>query len=182
MAVAEKPLTLEQFMALPEEEPPLEYADGVVTQKVSPQGQHSTLQLAFAKHLDRWHKVARAFPELRFSCGGVSRVPDVSVYRLTRIPRDARGRVANAFTEPPDITVEIVSPGQSVNALVRRSLWYVSHGVLVALLVDPDDESVLAFRPEGAPTGLHGADQIDLSEVLPNFKLTVDELFESLRV
>lgn len=49
------------------------------------------------------------------------------------------------FLPLPDLIVEIASPGQSISALVRRCLWYVQEGVAVALLVDPDDRSVLVL-------------------------------------
>ncbi len=184
MAVVPTPLTLEQFVELPEEEPPLEFADGVVTRKVSPKGQHSALQAELVERLNqsaRQRKLARAFPELRTTFGGASRVPDIAVYRWDRIPRDASGRIANDFLEPPDIAIEIASPEQSANALVRRCLWYVAHGVHVALLVDPVDESVLAFRSDGRVSAWHALDRIDLTEVLPDFELTVVRLFASLR-
>jgi Uma2 family endonuclease len=183
MAVAPARLTLEEFLQLAEEEPPLEFADGVVTQKVSPQARHSTLQLELIKRLDRVaeiNKAARVFPELRVTFAGVSRVPDISVYRRDRLPRDANGLIAENFTEPPDVAIEIVSPGQSVNALVRRCTWYVSHGVQVALLVDPADQSVLAFQPNQQPTAWGNSERIDLSEELPAFTLTVEELFAPL--
>ncbi len=109
-------------------------------------------------------------------------MPDVAVYRWERVPVTERGRVANRFYEPPDVAIEIVSPEQSVNALVRRCLWYVANGVGLALLVDPSDESVLSFRPGQAPRPLAGADRIDLNEILPGFALTVGVLFESLRL
>jgi Uma2 family endonuclease len=125
--------------------------------------------------------VARAFTELRTTFAGASRVPDVAVYRWERIPVDASGQVANEFTEPPDIAIEIVSPEQSVNALVRRCSWYVANGVRVALLVDPADESVLAFRPGRPPRAWGGSDRIDVSEVIPDFVLSVDQLVASLR-
>lgn len=185
MAVAPKPLTLEQFLALPEEEPALEFADGEVTQKVSPQGKHSRLHSVLLQRLDRagqTRNVALAFPELRTTFAGASRVPDVAVYRRSRIPVDERGQVANKFTEPPDIAVEIASPEQSVTGLVRSCLWYVSNGVTIALLVDPADESVLGFRPNQPAQAWHGSDRIDVSDVLPDFALTVDELFATLRV
>ena len=44
MAVAKGYFTPEEFLLLPEEEPPLEYEDGRVTQKVSPQAEHGALQ------------------------------------------------------------------------------------------------------------------------------------------
>jgi Uma2 family endonuclease len=184
MAVISTPLTLEEFLQLPEEEPALEFANGVVTQKVSPKGKHSALQLELARRLEeagRPGKVARAFTELRITFAGASRVPDIAVYRWDRIPVDAIGQVANEFTEPPDIAIEIVSPEQSLTALVRRCLWYVANGVQVALLVDPADESVLAFHPDRPPSAWGGSDRIDAGEVIPDFELSVDQLFASLR-
>jgi Uma2 family endonuclease len=97
----------------------------------------------------------------------------VSVYLWERIPVDAAGKVADEFRAPPDIAVEIVSPGQSVNALVRRCLWFVENGVRAAVLLDPSDESALLTRPGGTVTGLHGADRIDLQDILPGIELTV---------
>jgi Uma2 family endonuclease len=184
MAVTPQQLTLEEFLKLPEAEPALEYFDGVVTQKVSPKGRHAVLQGELARLLHQAglkRKVVRVFPELRATFGGASCVPDIAVYRWQRVPTDATGRVADDFIEPPDIAVEIVSPGQSVNALVRRCLWYVANGVSVALLVDPDDESVLAYRPGPQTAAWSGPDRIDLSEILPGFQITVEQLFASLR-
>lgn len=184
MALAPKKLSLEQFLALPEEEPALEYDHGMVTQKMSPKGQHSALQSEFIELINRFGRpleLARAFPELRISFGGVSHVPDVAVFSWDRIPRDESGKIANDVFEPPDITVEIISPGQSTTALVRRSLWYVANGVQLALVVDPVDESILAFRADGAPVSWQGEDRIDLGEVLPGFGLTAEELFAALR-
>jgi Uma2 family endonuclease len=178
-------LTLEEFLKLPERKPALEYDDEGVTQKVSPKGQHSSLQLELAELLNRparRRKVARAFPELRFTFGGRSYVPDVSVYRWERIPRTPLGEVGNDFFVPPDIAVEIVSPGQRVNTLVRRCLRYLSLGVLVALLVDPDDRSVILFRPGISAVALRGPDAVDLSDILPGFRLTVEGLFRSLQM
>lgn len=182
MAISEK-LTLEEFLALPEEEVALEFEEGRVTQKVSPQGKHSVVQ---ATVVDRFNRVAvprklgMAFPELRTTYAGYSRVPDVSVYVWERIARDTAGEVANEFREPPDIVVEIVSPGQRVNRLVSRCLWYVEHGVRAALLLDPADHSALLFRPDHTTTSFHGPDQIELQDILPGFVVGVQELFASL--
>lgn len=183
MATTAKGLTLEEFLKLPEEKPALEYQDGMVVQKVSPQGKHSVLQSWFVQHIDRVgrpRKLACAFPELRTTFAGMSRVPDVAVYRWARIARDADGRVANEFREPPDLVVEIVSPEQSVNALVSRCVWFVTNGVAVALLVDPDDESILVFRPGQMPVTLRGDDPLDLGDILSGFQVTVAKIFAAL--
>jgi Uma2 family endonuclease len=152
---------------------------------VSPKGQHSTLQGRIVERINRFSEPARlafAFPELRTTFGGASRVPDIAVYVWERIPRTAEGRVGNDFLEPPDIAIEIVSPEQSVNALVRRCIWYVDHGVQIALLVDPQDESVLAFRPDSKPSPRRERDQIEIDDILPGFRLSVQELFGLLRL
>jgi len=183
MATAPTQTTLEEFLKLPEEKPALELVDGVISQKVSPRGRHAVLQGALTERLNRTglaSRSARAFPELRVTFAGASYVPDVAVYRWQRIPVDARGRVADNFVEPPDIAIEIVSPEQSVNALVRRCLWYVANGVQIALLVDPGDESVLAFQPGNRASAWRGSERIDLHEVLLDFDLTVEQLFASL--
>ena len=186
MSVLKKRLTLEEFLALPEEKPALELEpDGTVTQKASPQGQHSTLQVAAVEVFNRFarpRKLAMAFTELRVTFGGASYVPDVSVFRWDRIPVMPDGKVANDFFDPPDIAVEIASPGQRMAALIQRCTWYVENGVRVALLVQPADSSVRLVRPGAEVRTLRGTDPVDESDVLPGFQLAVDELFESLSV
>ncbi len=185
MVTASKVCTLEEFLDLPEKKPALEFEEGRVTQKVSPKGKHSATQGDFVQIFDRFarpRKLARAFPELRVSFAGVSRVPDVSLYRWERIPLDERGEIADEFSEPPDLVVEIVSPKQTVNTLIRRCLWYVAHGVMIALLVDPRDRSIILFRPDGLPLALRGDDQLPLDDVLPRIKLSVADVFASLQM
>jgi Uma2 family endonuclease len=176
-------MTLDDFLALREVSPALEYVDGRVTQKVAPQGQHVTLQDDFTQRVNalaRPSKRARAYSELRTTYAGLSRVPDVAVYLWHRIPRLPNGEVANRFTEPPDITVEIVSPDQAVTDLIDKSIWYVKNGVRIALVVDTDHRVVMRFRPDVLPEMLRADDRIDLDEVLPGFELTVNQLFASL--
>jgi Uma2 family endonuclease len=105
----------------------------------------------------------------------------VSVFVWDRIPTDAAGDLADDVFEPSDVAIEIVSPRQGVNPLIRRCLWYVEHGVRVALLVDPADRSVIAFRPQGRTSALRGTDVIDLGDVIPGLQLVVAEVFASLR-
>src|SRR4051812_18186850 len=100
MATLLKDMSLEQFLALPDEKPALEYEEGRVTPKVSPQGQHSQLQAGLVElvlQYGRPGKVALAYPELRAIYGGRSYVPDISVYRWARLPIQPDGKIANVF-------------------------------------------------------------------------------------
>lgn len=185
MTALPKRLTLEQFLKLPEAEPALEFEDGAVLQKVSPKAKHSVLQFKVAERCNRPRgpgKFVFAFPELRATYAGRSYVPDLSVYQLERIPLDELGRPVDDFFEPPDITIEIVSPEQRSNALIRRCLWYVSNGVRIAVLVDPNDEPILVFRPGEVPQAATGDEKISFAEVIPDFALTPKEIFRLLRL
>ena len=187
MAITQRPMTLEEFLARPEidEKPYLEFYDGVVTQKVSPKAKHSTLHDELIWQLNRVGRLgkrARVYPELRTTYANASRVPDIAVYPRERIPREPSGEVADDFFDPPDIAIEIISPGQTVTAMTARCQWFVEHGVGIALLVRPRVRAVTRFRPDADPVVLRGTDRIDLDEVLPGFGLTVQELFDSLRV
>ncbi len=184
MAITQR-MTLEQFLELPEEKPALELIDGMVVQKVAPQWEHSVLQFQIAALFNNFAgplKLAFAVPELRAAYGRDSLVPDVAVYRWARIPRDPSGRVISVPADTSDIAVEIVSPGQSVRNLVDKCRRYIANGTSIALVVDPRDESVVRVGPDAVPVTLSGDDRIDLDLVLPGFRLTVRELFATLRL
>jgi Uma2 family endonuclease len=185
VALTKTRMTLEEFLALPEEEPALEFEDGVVTQKVSPTNWHSALQAILVILIEEYarpRKLARAFPELRTAWTGTSRVPDVSVYAWDRIPRDAEGKlISTKASQPPDVAIEILSPGQRTNAMIRRLLSFLAAGVRATALVDPDDESVVVVRPDSVPTALRRGDTLELSDIIPGLRLEVESIFDALR-
>ena len=120
-------MNLDQFLSLPEEEPALEFFDGVVAQKLSPNGKHGRLQLYLASFLEQSAEqgnVGLAFTELHTTFAGASRVPDIAVYRSARVLIDATDEVADDVLEPPDIAVEIASPSQSVNEAVYKHRFH----------------------------------------------------------
>ena len=185
MAIAWPSLTLEQFLELPETKPALEYLEGTVRQKVAPKLPHSRLQSKLAEGFNQHaepRKLAVAFTELRASFGGRSYVPDVTVYTWARIPVDTAGNLLEDCSEPPDIAIEILSPGQSAPELARQCQWYVDHGVQIALLIEPRRQRVRDFRPQRPPRTLGATDAIDFSAVLPGFVWRVAELFALLRL
>jgi Uma2 family endonuclease len=175
-------MTLEEFLRLPERKPALEFDNGEVTRKVSPKGRQSTLTW-LAEEINRQVRPGKqglAFTELRATFASLSRVPDVAVYRWDRIPRDAHGRVADDFFAPPDIAIEILSPGQRINQQIRRCLSFLAAGVRLAVLVDPQDEMVLIVRPGGQIVALQRGDVLDLGDAIPNLRLDVSAVFDAL--
>jgi Uma2 family endonuclease len=183
MAIVRQGLTLEEFLALPEEKPALEYCEGVVTQKVAPSYEHSALQSQIIWEL-RWQLDARGIavvlPELRSVYPERAYVPDVAVYRRERLPRRLPRQRIGELRIPPDLAVEIISPGQTLHELQAKCSRYVDLGVQVALLVDDRDETIRAFRPNTRPTIHHRGQRVALDEVAPGLHLDVDRIFDAL--
>jgi Uma2 family endonuclease len=186
MAIVETGLTLEDFLKLPEEEPALEYLNGVVTQKMAAKGPHGGLQaeLAFLLKLFlRHHPIAEVYTELRSNQPRrASLVPDLSVYLLDRVPTTPEGKVADDFWVSPDVAIEIASPGQSVNRLTDRANLLLSTGVRIVLVIEPRQERIREVRPGQPIVSYEGDDIVTIEDVLPGFAFVVRDLFATLQV
>ncbi|MCY7392207.1 MAG: Uma2 family endonuclease, partial [Leptolyngbyaceae cyanobacterium CAN_BIN12] len=143
-----KPVTLDEFLKLPETKPANEFIDGQIIQKPMPQGKHSTIQSDFILAINtilKSQRLARAYTELRCTFDGRSVVPDVTVFTWECIPRDDNGKVSNSFLIPPDWTIEILSPDQNQTKVVRNILHCLAHGTRIGWLIDPEEELVFVY-------------------------------------
>jgi Uma2 family endonuclease len=147
-------IALEEFLQLPETKPASEYIDGRIIQKPMPQGEHSTIQRDLARYIDDALKpieIARAYPELRCTFGGRSLVPDITVFQLSRIPRQPNGRIANRFNLHPDWTIEILSPDQNQTKVTRNILHCLADGTAMGWLIDPSESCIFVYQPDRTP-------------------------------
>jgi Uma2 family endonuclease len=179
-----KPLTLEEFLQLPETEPASEYIDGRIIQKPMPQGEHSAIQTELAPAINsvvKPQRIARAFTELRCTFGGRSTVPDIAVFVWNRIPRNEKGGVANVFSVAPDWSIEILSPEQSQTKATKNILYCLQHGCQMGWLIDPEESTVLVYLPD-QPIAVYDEPQIQLPvpQFASDFVLTVEALFNWL--
>ncbi|MCT7983343.1 Uma2 family endonuclease [Laspinema sp. A4] len=173
-------ITLEDFLQLPETQPASDYINGVIYRKLMPQGEHSRLQarlLSLINQLGEPQNLVSAFPELRCTFGGSAIVPDISVFESHRIPRKPNGRVENRFTIAPDWTIEILSPDQSATRVIQKIILCLNHGTKLGWLVDPEDESVLIFKPNQNPELKTGEDALPGLSVLTDWQLSAQDLF-----
>ncbi|HEY3998087.1 MAG TPA: Uma2 family endonuclease [Candidatus Xenobia bacterium] len=178
-------MTFEEFLELPEQEPPLEWLDGEVFPKWDeeedmPNQRHGTLQGTCYYLLRQWARPAglgrvmtetRSTPRANTSEGSL--IPDVSFISAAR----AQGSPPNQpLLGAPDLAVEILSPGQGFNEVHKRVEWFLSNGAQLVWVVDGVDRSVTVFKPEAAPRMLR-RDQDLADEALPGFHGTVAQLF-----
>jgi Uma2 family endonuclease len=167
-----KQIALEEFLELPETKPASEYIDDQIIQKPMPQGHHSIIQSELGIEISlalRRTGIATAFPELRCTFGGRSIVPDIAVFENSRIPTN-EGKIENVFTIAPDWTIEILSPGQSANKVLKNINHCLAYGAQMGWLIDPEDRSVVISRIESPKERLRqrNSEVIDeLSAILP---------------
>lgn len=176
-----KPLTLEEFLKLPETEPASEYIDGQIIQKQMPQGKHSVIQGELVTAINavvKPQKIARAFPELRCTFGGRSIVPDVSVFVWNRIPRDENGAIANVFQAAPDWIIEILSPDQSATKVTKKILHSLKHETQMGWLLDPDEQTIFVYQSKQQPEVFDEPEEhIPVPSFASELRLTVGVVF-----
>ncbi|AOX01773.1 hypothetical protein BJP34_22135 [Moorena producens PAL-8-15-08-1] len=178
-------LTLAEFLERPETKPASEYVNGQIEQKPMPQGEHSTLQIRLGTAINDVvlpKKIAHAFPELRCTFGGRSIVPDITVFSWNRIPKTEKGRIANKFELYPDWVIEILSPEQSANKVIKKILFCLNQGTELGWLIDPDDESVMIFQPNQLPEIKSDQEILPVLDSLKDWQLSVAEMFSWLSV
>ena len=101
------------------------------------------------------------------------RGPDVSFVRSDRselLPRE--GFVPGA----PNLAVEIVSPGNSMNHLFARAAEYISAGSELVWIVDSKRETAIVVTPAGTQS-VDRDGILDGGTTLPGFTLPLAELF-----
>ncbi len=179
-----QPITLEEFLQLPETKPASEYIKGEIIQKPMPKAKHSRLQAKLVDAINRVTEpshIAYAFPELRCTFGGRSQVPDIAILRWQQIVFDEAGEPVDDVLIAPNWTIEILSPQQGSNRATGNILHCLNHGGELGWLLDPIDRSILTFRPQQAPELWEGSDPLP---VLPGIELELSptQVFDWLKM
>jgi Uma2 family endonuclease len=104
------------------------------------------------------------------------RAPDVAYVSAARIP--AGGIPEGFWPLAPDLAVEIVSPGESADAVRAKVADYLEAGARLVWLVYPRRREVLAHTPDGLIRTAQAADTLEDAEILPGFACPVAALFD----
>ncbi len=177
-----RPITIEEFLQLPETEPASEFINGKIIQKPMPQGEHSQLQIDLCETINQIakpQKIAKAFPELRCVFGGLAIVPDITVFRWERIPRLPSGRIANRFEIYPDWAIEILSPDQKYKQVLAKLLHCAEYGTELGWLLDAEDESILVVDSDRRVRELKNSDRLPVLTGI-SLELNVQQVFSWL--
>jgi len=176
-------MTVEEFLARPEGDAKVELVDGRVEQHMPPRWDHGMDQLTLGASL-RGH-LRRADPrgvvtvEAELPTGPHSvRRADVMYFGPDSL--DYLDRATGRITGPPDLVIEIVSPGATGRDYVDKLDEYARTGIPHYWIVDRERHTVETYELEGDAYRLvarFGRGEALTSPLLPGFSLPLAELF-----
>lgn len=83
-----------------------------------------------------------------------------------------------AISPPLELVIEVRSPTDPYKSLVDKAYEYLSAGVTVVVVIDPETESLGVFRLNELPIRFHNGDVVVLPDILPGFAVPVAKFFE----
>ena len=103
---------------------------------------------------------------------------DVAFFSNARLKKEPRP--VGYSTIPPDLCVEVISPGDRFSDLTDKIDEYLAAGVRLVWVIDPVRNKAHVYSPGQPARLLQGKDKLSGEDVLPGFKLALNELFAQL--
>lgn len=102
--------------------------------------------------------------------------PDIAFVRSDRLA-DVTGD--GYFPGPPDLAVEVLSPGDTRPAVRSKVRSWLAHGTLRFWVVDPKARTVTVHRDDADTVRLCAGHRLDANGIVPGFAVPVLELFQA---
>jgi Uma2 family endonuclease len=181
-------LTIDEFEQLPEfGEGGYELVDGRLVKKPMPGEEHGRIadDLYFALRLfDKNWLLGRAWREITVKVHADERngrTPDLCYVVASRQPPKSQ----SALEVVPDLVVEVWSPSDVAGEEARNSTqlkmrYWPDNGVRLTWCVDPARREVVVLHSDPSKQDFiqELGDELDGEDVIPGFRLAVDELFQ----
>lgn len=174
-------ITAAEYMAMPERNDGLkdDLVRGEIVTMSHPKAEHGLVQGEIYALLRNFVKPAK----LGWVMGEVGvqtefdpdtvRGPDVFFVSIKRCPTRPQGW----FTTPPDLVVEVLSPGDRPGETRTKVREYLDAGVPLIWVVDPQSKTVMVHAGSIQGTKLGESEPIDGGTILPGFSCVVADFF-----
>ena len=104
------------------------------------------------------------------------RGPDIAFLLKDRVPSPG-GR--GFYNGQPDLVIEVLSPEDRRGEMRVKIEGYLTRGVSLVVVIDPDHRTATIHRPGAASVSLETeADVLDLNDVIPGFRCRLRDIFE----
>jgi Uma2 family endonuclease len=182
MTIQGRVVTAEQLLAMPDDGFRYELVRGEL-RKMPPAGsEHGYVALNIGSLLSqhvRENGLGRAYAaETGFKLASdpdTVRAPDAAFVSRERV--EEAGRVAGYWPGPPDLAVEVVSPGDTHSQVVEKALAWLEAGCRMVLVADPERRTVTVYRSLDDIRIVTEGGTVDGADVVPGWSLPVAEIF-----
>ena len=103
------------------------------------------------------------------------RAPDIAFISRARLEREGMPEKFADF--PPDLAVEVLSPDDTASEIARKVDEYLAAKVPLVWVVDPGIQKITVYRSLRDIHVVSAGEELDGGEVLPGFRLKVEEIF-----
>lgn len=183
---ADNQLTLQEFLNLSPEEGDITYEliDGQAIPKMSPKFFHAKLTHAILNLVEEWCQgngvVCPEWAVLLTKQGkDWIPVPDIVYISHERLPPD--WNEDEACPVPPDLVIEIISPGQTFGQIMAKAKHYLDANVLRMWVLDSKARSMTVFYPDAAPKTYVG-DELIADSLFPGWEFTAEQVFQKAKI
>ena len=173
-------ITADELERMPGDDYRYELVKGRLVRMSPPGYEHARIGTAFGMILHT-HATTHRLGDVLIELGcklesnpDTVRGPDIAFVRRERTAKGRRGFLHGG----PDLVVEVLSPSDRPSEVLEKVDEYLTHGVFVVLVVDPDDQTVTVHRRLMPATTLRENDELDLDGVLAGFRCPVRAIFE----
>jgi Uma2 family endonuclease len=181
MAVGAAVVTVEQFLALPEEQQfRRELIQGEIVEMGNAKARHeiikSRVNLALAEYILQ-HRELALLPESMFISSPIDAcIPDVSIVRSDSL----KGiNLEDRFRGGPLLAVEVIS-SEPAKRVEQKVEIYLTAGAQAVWLIYPGERVVVTHHPGPESGRFHLTDTLEEPAILPGFRLAVRDLFAEL--
>jgi Uma2 family endonuclease len=177
-ATPHKDWTDDELMALPDDGK-YELIDGELVYMSPAGGRHGAIAVELSMRIRAFageHGLGRVFDGqtgFRLANGNL-RSPDVSFVQGSRLPE---GIPSGFLHLAPDLAIEILSPDDRAADVARKVAEYLSVGVRLLWVIDPETSTAVVYRPGAAPRSPE-AGTLDGEDVLPGFACVLSGLLD----
>ena len=180
-----KTMTVEEFLALPDDGVDRELIYGEVREKgmTVRNETHSEVMASMSFWLFSWSRSRRDYRilcgEAGFILDPVDRLVvgvDVAV-NIRKADHPAHSTDSTLVSGPPHVAIEILSPSDSQKEIHGKVRLYLDHAVAAVWIVDPEDRSVRVYRRNESVQFFTGDQMLTCEPELPEFSVRVNDLF-----
>lgn len=102
--------------------------------------------------------------------------PDISFVSKERL--EEIGEPKGYWQGPPDLAVEVLSPGDRPGNVKTKLSQWLSFGTRQVWVVDPKFQTVAVYRSLSDVTTFSGQDSLEADDILPGFRISLERIFK----